>query len=137
VDDTPSTTSVDTPSTTRVNTSPTIDTTSRSPSKSNVKETMCERLNIRTPDKATLALELVGEMKTPDRAPLMRYLITGSKNTVPSLNNKIKEFFHVPQCANEAAAAAAFRKYDVVERIVKKVGGGKNHQKGLTSVLFG
>jgi hypothetical protein len=76
VDDTPSTPSVDTPSTPRVDTSPTTDDTSRSPSKSNVPKTMCEQFNIHTPDKRALALELVEELKTPDRGPIMRQLVT-------------------------------------------------------------
>jgi hypothetical protein len=34
--------------------------------------TMCQKLNIRTtPDKAALVLELVGEMKSPEKVPVM------------------------------------------------------------------
>jgi hypothetical protein len=47
------------------------------------------------------------------------------------MNNKTKKYLHVPQCANSATAAMAFRKYNVVEQIVETVGGGERSPEGL------
>jgi hypothetical protein len=61
---------------------------------------MCQKFNIHTPDKAALVmgLELVGEMKSPEKMPVRRQLLGGgSKVTIHSLNNKTKRYIHIPQ----------------------------------------
>jgi hypothetical protein len=79
-------------------------------------------------NKATLALQNVGEMKTPEKIPEMRKLLAGSNSaTIHSMNNKTKKYIHVPQCANSATTAMAFRKYNVVET----VGVGVRSPEGL------
>jgi hypothetical protein len=112
----------------------TIDATCRPklPSKINANKTMCKHFNIRKLDKAALALHLVREMKTPEKIPVMRKLLAGSNSaTIHSMNSKTKKYIHVPQCANSATAAMAFRKYNVVEEIVETVGGGVRSPEGL------
>jgi hypothetical protein len=48
-----------------------IDATMRSPyTTTNSTSTMCQEFNIRTPDKAALVMELVGEMKLPEKIPV-------------------------------------------------------------------
>jgi hypothetical protein len=39
--------------------------------------TMCQKFNIHTPDKAALVMELVGEMKSPEKVPVRRQLLGG------------------------------------------------------------
>jgi hypothetical protein len=108
----------------------TTDATSRSSKKAN--KTMTNNFSIRKLDKAALALQLVGEMKTPEKIPVMRKLLAGSSSaTIHSMNNKTKRYIHVPQCANSATAAMAFRKYNVVEQIVETVGAGVRSPEGL------
>jgi hypothetical protein len=111
----------------------TIDATCRPkmPSKIKAIKTMCTNFNIRK-QKNDLALQLVGEMKTPEKIPVMRKLLAGSNSaTIHSMNNKTKKYLHVPQCANTATAAMALRKYNVVEQIVETVGGGVRSPEGL------
>jgi hypothetical protein len=40
---------------------------------------MCQRFNIHIPDKVALVMELVGEMKSPKKAPVRQKLYEGSK----------------------------------------------------------
>jgi hypothetical protein len=96
-----------------------------------VAPTMCQKFCVRTPDKATLVMEIVGDMKTPEKAPIMRRLIDGSTVSIESINNKAKKFVHIPLCTNEASASASFRKYKVVEEIVSTLGGGCTSPTGL------
>jgi hypothetical protein len=50
---------------------PSNDVSSRSlPTKSNTSKIICKKFNIHTPDKAVLAVELVGQMKSPEKAPV-------------------------------------------------------------------
>ena len=94
--------------------------------------TMCQRFNIHTPDKAALVMELVGEMKSPEKVPVRRQLLGGgSKVTIHSLNNKKKRYIHVPQCTDGDSAHTALRNYKVVEQIVTTVGGGVKSPEGL------
>jgi hypothetical protein len=98
----------------------------------NSTSTMCQKFNIRTPDKAALVMELVGEMKSPEMVPVRRQLLGGgSKVTIHSLNNKTKRYIHVQQCKDGASAHAALRDYKVVEQIVEAVGGGVRSPEGL------
>ena len=111
----------------------TIDATCRPkmPSKIKAIKTMCINFNV-FKQKADLALQLVGEMKTPEKIPVMRKLLGGSNlATMHSMNNKTKKYLHVPQCANSATASMALRKYNVVEQIVETVGGGVRSPEGL------
>jgi hypothetical protein len=81
---------------------------------------MCQKFNIHTPDKASLVMELVGEMKSPEKVPVRRQLLGGgSKVTIHSLNNKTKRFIHVPQCTDGDSAHTALQIYKVVEQIVE------------------
>ena len=87
-----------------------LDTTTNSTS------TMCQRFNIHTPDKAALVMELVGEMKSPEKVPVRRQLLGGgSQYSIHSLNNKKKRYIHVPQCTDGDSAHTALRNYKVVE----------------------
>jgi hypothetical protein len=102
--------------------------------------TMCQKFNIRTPDKGALVMELVGEMKSPEMVPVRRQLLGGgSKVTIHSLNNKTKRYIHVPQCKDRASAHTALRDYKVVEQIVETVGGGVGSPDGLgvSALWFG
>jgi hypothetical protein len=59
---------------------PSIDATLRSSStETNANNTLCKTFNIRTPDKAALVMELFGEIKFPEKAPVRRQLLGGSK----------------------------------------------------------
>jgi hypothetical protein len=59
-----------------------IDATMRSPyTKTNSNSTMCQKFNIPMPDKAALVMELVGEMKSPEKAPVRQQLLGGTKVT--------------------------------------------------------
>ena len=91
--------------------------------------TMCQKFNIHTPDKAALVMELVGEMKSPEKVPV--WLGGESKVTIHSLNNKTKRYIHVPQCTDGDSAHTALRNYKVVEQIVTTVGGGVKSPEGL------
>jgi hypothetical protein len=89
--------------------------------------TMCQKFNIHTPDKAALVmgLELVGEMKSPEKMPVRRQLLGGgSKVTIHSLNNKTKRYIHLPQCTYGDSVCTALQNYKVVEQIVETIGGG-------------
>jgi hypothetical protein len=83
------------------------------------------------PNKAALVMELVGEMKSAEKAPVRRQLLGGTKVTIQSLNNKSKKYIHIPQCIDDASANTALRKHKVVEQIVETVGGGAKFPEGL------
>jgi hypothetical protein len=77
-------------------------------------------------------MELVGEMKSPEKAPVRRQLLGWSNVTMQSLlNNKTKKYIHVPQCVDGHSADMALRKYKVVEQIVETVSGGARSPEGL------
>jgi hypothetical protein len=76
-------------------------------------------------------MELVGEMKWPENAPVRRQLLRGLTVTMHSLNNKMENYIPVPQCIDNASTATALRKYKVVEQIVEPVGGGIESPEGL------
>jgi hypothetical protein len=107
----------------------TTDATCRS---KKANKTMTNKISICKLDKAALALQLVGEMKTPKKIPVIWKLLAGSNSaTIHSMNNKTKKYIHVPQCANSATAAMALQKYNVVEQIVETVGAGVRSLEGL------
>jgi hypothetical protein len=71
----------------------TIDATCRPklPSKINAKKTMSNNFGIHKLDNAALALQLVGEIKTPEKITVMRKLLAGLNSaTIHSMNNKSK-----------------------------------------------
>jgi hypothetical protein len=77
-----------TPSDTDTSATPNIDVSLRSSATktNNPTSTMCQKFNIRTPGKAALVMEIVGEMKSPEKAPVRRQLLGGNKS-----NNTILE----------------------------------------------
>jgi hypothetical protein len=85
---------------------------------------LCQRFNISSPDKPKLAMELVSEMDTPQKAPLMRELVKGSSITIETLNNSSKKFIHVPQCSNQPSAMSQNVKYKFIQEIVYTLGAG-------------
>jgi Iap family predicted aminopeptidase len=76
-------------------------------------------------------MELVRDMKSPERDPVRRQLLGGPNVTIHSLNNKMKKYIHIPQCKDGASADTALRKYKVVEQIVETVGSGIKSPEGL------
>jgi hypothetical protein len=92
---------------------------------------MCQKFNIRTPDKAALVMELDWEMKSPEKILVRRQLIRGMDVTFQLQNNKLKKYICVPQCNDGSTANMAFRKYKAVEQIVATVGGGVKLPEGL------
>ncbi len=70
----------------------------------------CRKFNIRTLDKTAIVMELVGEMKSPEKAPVRQQLLGGSDVTVQSLNNTMKKYIHLPQCIDGHSADMALRK---------------------------
>jgi hypothetical protein len=73
-----------------------IDATMRSPyTKTNSTSTMCQKFNIRTPHKAALVIELVREMKSPEKAPVRRQLLRGNESNNTILE-KQKQEIHSP-----------------------------------------
>jgi hypothetical protein len=54
---------------------------------------LIQRFNITSPDKPKLAMELVSEMDTPQKAPLMRELVKGSTISIETLNNSQKSLY--------------------------------------------
>jgi hypothetical protein len=67
---------------------------------------------ISTPEKAALLMEIIGGMKTPEKLPVMRKLVSSSACiAIESLNNQSKKFVHIPVCANEVSALVKLRKY--------------------------
>jgi hypothetical protein len=53
------------------------------------------RFNITSPDKPKLVMELVSEMDSPQKAPLVRELVKGSTLAIETLNNSHKKFIHI------------------------------------------
>jgi hypothetical protein len=49
---------------------------------------MCQKFNIHTPDKAASVMELVGEMKSPEKAPVRQKLLGGTKVTIQSFKQE-------------------------------------------------
>jgi hypothetical protein len=95
---------------------------------------LSQRFNITSSNKPKLAMELVSEMNTPQKAPLMRELVKGSTMTVPveTLNNSKKKFIHIPQCSNQPSAMSQNVKYKFIQEIVHTLGAGaKNVADGL------
>jgi hypothetical protein len=97
-------------------------TTTAAPAHSPVK--LIQHFNITSPEKPKLAMELVCEMDTPQKAPLMRKLVKGSTITIETLNNSPKKFIHIPQCSNESSAMLQNVKYRFVQEIVSTLGAG-------------
>jgi hypothetical protein len=97
----------------------------------NSTSTMCHKFNIQTQDKAALVMELVRDMKSPEKVPVRRQLLGGPNVTIHSLNNKTKKYIQIPQCKDGATADTALRKYKVVERIVETDGSGIKSPEGI------
>ncbi len=70
------------------------------------------------PRRKKLVMELVSEMDTPQKAPLMRELVKGSTLTIETLNNTNKKFVHIPQCLNQLSAMLQNMKYKFILEIV-------------------
>jgi hypothetical protein len=86
---------------------------------------MCQKFNIHTPDKAALVMELVGEMKSPEKVSVKRQLLgKGSKVIIHSLNNKTKRYIHIRQRTAGDYAHTALENNTVVHQIVETIGGG-------------
>jgi hypothetical protein len=100
---------------------------------------MCQKVNIRRPDKAALlVMELVRDMKSPEKVPVRRQLLGGPNVTIHSLNNKMKKYIHIHQCKDGTSADTALRKYKVVKQIVETVGSGIKSPEGLdVGALYG
>jgi hypothetical protein len=67
---------------------------------------LSQRFNISTPDKPKLVMELICDMDTPQKAPLMREIVKGSSASmfIETHNNQQKYFVHIPKCSTEASA---------------------------------
>jgi hypothetical protein len=93
--------------------------TSASPVKS-----LWQKFDFSSPEKRKLAMELVSEMDTPQKATLMRELVKGSKISIECHNNTSKKFVHIPQCSNLSSAMSQNVKYKFVQEIVNTLGAG-------------
>ena len=85
---------------------------------------LSQQFHISSPDKQRLAIELVCDMDTPQKAPLVRELVKGSSFYVETLNNQKKKYIHIPQCSNEASAMSQNVKHKFAQEIVKTLGAG-------------
>ena len=86
---------------------------------------LAQRFNISTPDKPKLVMELICDMDTPQKAPLMREIVKGSSTMfIETHNNQQKCFVHIPKCSTEASAMLQMIKYKFVQEIVNILGGG-------------
>jgi len=91
---------------------------------------LVQRFNISSPDKSRLAMELISEMATPEKEPLMRELVKGATISIESLNNQQKKYVHIPQCSNEASAMSQVAKYKFIQEIVDTLGAGAEQVVG-------
>ena len=91
---------------------------------------LAQRFNISSPDKSRLAMELVSEMATPQKVPLIRELVKGATISVQSLNNQTKKYVHIPQCSSEASAMSQVVKYKFIQEIVDTLGSGAEKVAG-------
>jgi hypothetical protein len=112
-----------------VTSSPTVTTTTATTTGSPVKK-WSQKFNISSPDKHKLAMELVCDMDTTQKVPLMRELVKGSTITVESHNNQTKKFIHIPQCCSELSAVAQAAKYNYIREIVETLGAGAEKVAG-------
>jgi hypothetical protein len=85
---------------------------------------LTQKLNITSPDKFNLMMELVCDMASPMRAPLYRELVKGRSFSVTAHNNQNRIYICVPQCSNEASAMAQNGRYHFVEEISNTLGAG-------------
>jgi hypothetical protein len=85
---------------------------------------LVQRFNISSPDKSRLAMELVSEMASPQKVPLMRELVKGATISIESHNNQSKKYVHIPQCSSEASAMSQVAKYKFIQEIVDTLGAG-------------
>ena len=85
---------------------------------------MTQKFNIETSDRGKLAMELVCDMDTPQRAPLLRELVKGPKFALDALNNQRKNYVFVPQCSNEASAMQQNSRHQFVQEIADTFGAG-------------
>jgi hypothetical protein len=120
-----STTTMDTTTDSTTDTTPPTTTTgAASPSVPSSPVKLSQRFNITSPDKPKLAMELISEMDTPTKAPLMRKLVNGSTITIETLNNTQKKYIHIPQCSNELSAMTQAANYKYIQEIVDTLGAG-------------
>jgi hypothetical protein len=101
-----------------ITTTPTPTATSTAPVKFH------HQLDMSSPDKRRLAFEVVSEMATPQKVPLMRELVKGSTISIETLNNQTKKYVHIPQCSSEASAMSQMVKYKFIHAIVETLGSG-------------
>jgi hypothetical protein len=73
-------------------------TTTSTAAASPVKK-LLQKFNISSPDKQKLTMELVSEMDTPLKVPLMREVVKGSNMSRECHKNQLKMFVHIPQCS--------------------------------------
>jgi hypothetical protein len=85
---------------------------------------LAQRFNISSPDKSRLVMELVSEMATPEKVPVIRKLVKGATISVHTLNNQTKKYVHIPQCSSEASAMSQVAKYKFIQEIVDTLGAG-------------
>jgi hypothetical protein len=67
-------------------------------------------------------MELVSEMETPQKVPLMRELVKGSTISIECRNNQSKKFVHIPQYSRKASAMSQVTKYRLIQEIVDTLG---------------
>jgi hypothetical protein len=85
---------------------------------------LSQKFNITSPDKLNLTMELVCDMDSPQRAPLLRELVRGSSVSIDALNNQKKKFVHIPQCSTQASVMSQNVKQKFVQEIVNTLGNG-------------
>jgi hypothetical protein len=67
----------------------------------------------------------------PDKAPMLReFTKNANSGSAPSLNNKDKKFFCMPQCRTEKSAASSLMKDGLLKEITSALGSGLNSPEG-------
>jgi hypothetical protein len=74
-------------------------------------EQLSSRFNIASPNKPKLAMELIFEMDTSPKMPLMRDFVKGSTTLIETHKDQPKSFVDIPKCWNEAYALSQTIKY--------------------------
>jgi hypothetical protein len=92
---------------------------------------LAQRFKISTSGKPKLVMELICDMDTPQKAPLMREIVKDSSTIfIETNNNQQKYFVHIPKCLTEASAMSQMIKYKFVQEIVNILGGGAENVVG-------
>jgi hypothetical protein len=118
----------------------TIDATCRPklPSKINANKTMCNNFNIRKLNKAALALHLVGEMKTPEKIPVMRKLLADSNSArIHSITTKPRNTYMFRNAQIPQLRQWPFEKITLSSKLWRQLVMGGDHRKGSMLVHFG